>query len=179
LSHKKYKSDTIRRMLKTYIDLPFILIGDSSQEDPEIYASLVEEFPDRIRAVYIRNVSRDPNRTEAILNLAERVYQAGSALVLADDSITIAWHAVEQGLISASALTLISEDKEKDEQPPSILDKMLGEAVKHDEPGMKGPDRVKKESTENEIAKTSSQKKNQQPSAEIFETKEAKSKKIE
>ncbi len=179
LNHKKHKSDTIRRMLKTYIDLPFILIGDSSQEDPEIYASLVEEFPDRIRAVYIRNVSRDPNRTEAILNLAERVYQAGSALVLAYDSITIARHAVEQGLIPASALTLISEDKEKDEQPPSILDKMLGEAVKHDEPGMKGPDRVKKESAVNEIAKTSSQKKNQQPSAEVFETKETKSKKIE
>lgn len=177
LSHKKYKSDTIRQMLNVYTHLPFILVGDSSQEDPEIYADLVEEFPDRIRAVYIRNVSRDLKRPEAILRLADRVNQAGSVLVLADNSLSIARHAVEQGLISASALPLIREDAEKDEQPPSMLDKMLGEAVKHEETEVKGAGRAIKDDAVDDEARAGTQKMSQQPSVEMFEAKEAKSKK--
>lgn len=127
LHHRKYKTAVIRQMLRFYPHLPFILIGDSGQEDPEIYADLVDEFPRRIQTVYIRNVSRDLKRPDAIQTLAQRVLKAGSTLVLANDSLAIAEHAVQAGYISAEALPDIREDKHKDEEPPNTIEVLLGE----------------------------------------------------
>lgn len=174
LSHKTYKASTIRRMLNFYPDLPFILIGDSGQEDPEIYAELVDEFPQRIQAVYIRNVSRDLKRPEAVRELAERVLKAGSALVLANDSLSIARHAVEKGYISPSALPLIGEEKEKDEEPPSVLDKMLGEPVKHEGPTVKVSHEAVKDGGVEDTVKEAGDEKTQKPPTVVIEDKDAK-----
>jgi phosphatidate phosphatase APP1 len=45
------------RLLRRYAT-----IGDGAQHDPEIYARIVRENPDRVKAIYIRNVNRDPAR---------------------------------------------------------------------------------------------------------------------
>ena len=55
--HRGYKLGVIRRLLSTYQDLPFVLIGDSGEEDPEIYLQAVREHPGRVIAVYIRDVT--------------------------------------------------------------------------------------------------------------------------
>ena len=39
-----------------YPKLPFILIGDSGEKDPEIYRQVVREYPGRILAIYIRRI---------------------------------------------------------------------------------------------------------------------------
>jgi len=52
--HTKY--DRIVWILKTYPAQQFVLLGDDTQEDPSIYAAVVEQFPAQIRAVYIRQV---------------------------------------------------------------------------------------------------------------------------
>jgi phosphatidate phosphatase APP1 len=130
--HVKYKKNTIRQMLDFYPDLPFILIGDSGQEDPEIYADLVREYPERIEAVYIRSVKRNLERPAEIEKLAKEVMDAGSALVLADDSLAIAKHALQMGYIKAEALPDIGEEKKKDEAPPTVIEKMLGETTKEE-----------------------------------------------
>ena len=46
-----------------YDDMPFVLIGDSGQHDPEIYAGIVDRHPGRVRAVYIRDVRGARSRT--------------------------------------------------------------------------------------------------------------------
>ena len=69
---KGHKLELIRNMLALYRDLPFVLVGDSGQRDPEIYAQVVREHPGRVLAVYVRNVSRDPERVRAIEALARR-----------------------------------------------------------------------------------------------------------
>lgn len=46
----------IVRILEAYPKQRFVLLGDSSQQDPYIYASLVSHFPRRIHAVYIRDI---------------------------------------------------------------------------------------------------------------------------
>jgi phosphatidate phosphatase APP1 len=84
--------------------LPFILIGDSGQEDPEIYHRVVHDYPDRIRAVYIRNIDARPARITAIQALAEEVRHAGSTLLLCDDTLMAAHHAAEQGWIQSKAV---------------------------------------------------------------------------
>lgn len=101
---RDHKLNLIRQMLTLYKDLPFILIGDSGQKDPEIYARIVREFPGRILAVYIRNVSRVPERVRFIEALAEETARADTPLILADDSRIMAEHAARKGFIAGEGL---------------------------------------------------------------------------
>lgn len=48
----------IARVLEAYPHHKFVLLGDDTQEDPSIYASIAEHFQHRIFAVYIRQVEK-------------------------------------------------------------------------------------------------------------------------
>lgn len=115
LRTRDYKLAQIREILVTYPTLPFILVGDSGQEDPEIYGAIVREFPGRILAIYIRNVSQHPERSESIRVLAQQVSDAGSTLLLADDTLTAARHAAAHGWIAEDSLGDIGSEKRADE----------------------------------------------------------------
>ena len=52
------KFTRIVRILEGYPDQRFVLLGDSSQQDPYIYQAIVKHFPKQIHAVYIRDVHR-------------------------------------------------------------------------------------------------------------------------
>jgi phosphatidate phosphatase APP1 len=110
-----HKHDAIRELLELYPHLPFILIGDSGQEDPEIYREAVERFPQRILTIYIRNVTPEPLRATSIAALAEEVVKAGSALILADDTMAAARHAAAHGWIRTAALPAIGEERAHEE----------------------------------------------------------------
>jgi phosphatidate phosphatase APP1 len=108
---KGHKLELIRNMLRLYRELPFVLVGDSGQRDPEIYARVVRENPGRVLAVYVRNVSRDPARVRAIEALAGEVAAAGSGLLLAADSVAMAGHAAAHGLIGAAGLAEVRSER--------------------------------------------------------------------
>lgn len=111
---KGHKRDLINDMLAIYHDLPFVLIGDSGQRDPEIYSEVVRRHRDRVLAVYIRDVSRDPARVGAIETLAKEVAEAGSSLLLADDSHAMATHAAERGLIAPGVVEAVEKAQQED-----------------------------------------------------------------
>jgi phosphatidate phosphatase APP1 len=100
---KGHKRNLIRQIIDHYDGLPFVLIGDSGQRDPEIYAEIVKSAPNRVLAVYIRDVGGGSTRDQAIGRLAAELEALGSPLLLASDSGTMAEHAVRQGLIGSSA----------------------------------------------------------------------------
>jgi phosphatidate phosphatase APP1 len=108
---KDHKLALIRRMVALYHDRPFLLIGDSGQRDPEIYAQVVREHPGRVVAIYIRHVSRFPKRARAIEALAKEVVEAGSSLLLAADSFAMAAHAAEHGLIASATLAKVLAER--------------------------------------------------------------------
>ena len=54
--HFAHKLHEIDDLLTTYPRLPFVLLGDSGQEDARIYREVVRRHPGRIRAIYIRDV---------------------------------------------------------------------------------------------------------------------------
>ena len=58
----------IARIFEAYPHQLFVLLGDDSQADPEIYASIVKHFPNLVRAVYIRKVGKveSSNATQKI-----------------------------------------------------------------------------------------------------------------
>ena len=107
---KGHKVDFIHQVMTHYDELPFILIGDSGQRDPEVYAQIVHAFPDRILAVYIRDVSDDPKRDQAIGQMAADLADHGSSLLLAADTLEMARHAVKQGFIAAATLDAITSE---------------------------------------------------------------------
>ena len=116
-SHMDHKLAHIRQILETYPDLPFVLIGDSGQQDPEIYREVVLRYPDRVKAIYIRSVNPDPARIEAIDRLAQEVRGSGAQLVLVPDSECAASHAAGEGLIAAAAVADVRADKRGDQEP--------------------------------------------------------------
>ena len=55
--HGEHKLAAIETVLAFYPGFKFLLIGDNGQHDVEIYAQAVKDFPDRVAAVFIRDVS--------------------------------------------------------------------------------------------------------------------------
>lgn len=113
--HFGHKGLAIRNILQLHPTMEFILVGDTSQHDPEIYRQIVAEFPKRIRAVYIRDVTLNAERSQAVKKLAEEILAAGSTLVLAENTLAAASHAAEHGWIASEALPDIGEEKKADE----------------------------------------------------------------
>lgn len=113
--HFEHKSVAIRNIMQCYPAMEFILIGDTSQHDPEIYRQIVGEFPDRVKAIYIRDVVRSMERSASVKRLAGEVLAAGSTVVLSEDTLGAARHAATEGWISDEALPSISEEKKADE----------------------------------------------------------------
>ena len=52
----EYKIDKIKTIIKRYPKHQFILIGDSGEHDPEVYAEIYKLFPSNIQAIQIRAV---------------------------------------------------------------------------------------------------------------------------
>ena len=62
----------ITRILEAYPQQHFVLLGDDTQEDPIIYASVVKHFMPQIRCIYIRQVhAKNQLKTREILHQAE------------------------------------------------------------------------------------------------------------
>lgn len=55
-----YKEKRIEALLAAYPRLRFVLVGDSGESDPVIYAGLQRRFPDRIAGVVIRELPAKP-----------------------------------------------------------------------------------------------------------------------
>jgi phosphatidate phosphatase APP1 len=113
--HADHKSEAIRKIFELNPGIQFILIGDTSQHDPEIYRQIVAAFPNRVKAIYIRDVTRNVERSTSVKKLAEEILAAGSTLVLAEHTLDAAMHAAEQGWISRDALSEVGEEKKADE----------------------------------------------------------------
>ena len=51
------KPALIESILARYPERRFVFVGDSGEEDPEVYAALLRKYPDRILKIFIRNVT--------------------------------------------------------------------------------------------------------------------------
>jgi phosphatidate phosphatase APP1 len=69
------KLDRIARVLATFPQQRFILLGDDTQADPMIYEEVVRHHPDQIRAVYVRQVHA-PHRART-QNLLDKIRATG------------------------------------------------------------------------------------------------------
>ncbi len=105
-STHSHKAERIDEILSLHPELPFVLLGDSGQHDPEIYADAVRRHPGRFLAVYIREVRLDPG--DRRVELVADAWDHDVPFVLAGDSAEVADHAAGLGLITRSAARAVA-----------------------------------------------------------------------
>lgn len=101
--HAGHKRAAIDAVFEAWPHGRFLLIGDSGQEDPEIYAQLVDERPERVLGILIRDVS-GAARDRAVDALARTSDRAGVPFRRVADSADAARFAVAQGWLDEGAL---------------------------------------------------------------------------
>jgi phosphatidate phosphatase APP1 len=106
--HADHKASKIERLFAAYPSLPFVLIGDSGERDPEIYADLAQRHPRAVRMIYIRQADPDPARIRAVARLAARLAEQDVGMLLVADSLAAARHAADTGLIEGAAVDAVS-----------------------------------------------------------------------
>lgn len=128
-AHGVHKKLQIKHILETYPDLPFVLIGDSGQKDPEIYLDIVKEYGGRIKAIYIRDVSKD-KRDIVVQKLSQEAAEYGVEMLLVKDTEAAALHAARSGFIDTETLPEVRAEKAYDESKPSEIEVLLDEDIK-------------------------------------------------
>ncbi|WP_461150258.1 App1 family protein [Spirosoma pulveris] len=113
--HHTHKLSMIRKVLDVNPQLPFVLIGDSGQQDPEIYAQVVRENPGRILAVYIRDVTPD-QRDASVRELIRTTEASKVPMLLVADTVAAAEHAASLGLIDPDTIPEIRADRRADKE---------------------------------------------------------------
>jgi phosphatidate phosphatase APP1 len=119
-------------LMSAFPELPFVLVGDSGQQDAGLYAEAAALHPQRIKAIYIRDVDpatatdRDDRVREHIATAARH----GVPMLLAPDSQAMARHAAEVGLIPARKEAAVQAEVAKDQERPTpgaaVLEEALG-----------------------------------------------------
>lgn len=75
------KVEQISYLMETYPGREFILVGDSGELDPEVYATIREKYPDQIRDIFIRDVvnarENNPERLEGMRIVRARTIEPG------------------------------------------------------------------------------------------------------
>jgi phosphatidate phosphatase APP1 len=61
---RAHKLGVIERLLADFPHRRFMLVGDSGESDPEIYAQVARTHPERIDSIAIRDVTGEDNRAE-------------------------------------------------------------------------------------------------------------------
>jgi phosphatidate phosphatase APP1 len=120
----EHKLGRIQHLLDSHPALPFILIGDSTEHDPEIYAEAVRRNPNRVTTIYIRDVA-EKHDDAALQTLIGQVLEAGSELLLVPDTEAAARHAIRRGYVSADNLPDILEERQTDKREPDTVEKLV------------------------------------------------------
>jgi phosphatidate phosphatase APP1 len=96
-----FKSACIAELFATYPRLPFVLIGDSGERDPDIYVEAAARHPGRVRAIYIRDVGSSPARRKQLAALAGEARRLGCDMLCLRHAREALAHARRRGLAAA------------------------------------------------------------------------------
>ncbi len=106
------KFTRIVRIMQNFPKHRVILLGDSSQQDPYIYESIVTHYPKQVHAVYIRDVFQ--HNYEKVREVLTKIEASGIPCCMFKDSRDAILHSVKIGLIApADAEEKLSLPKEE------------------------------------------------------------------
>ncbi len=99
-----HKELTLRRLLRDFPTVKFVLVGDSGEADADIYYAAAQEYPERIEAIVIRNVKNNAN-ARRIAKLFAR--QPGRHFYLVRDSVEAAERLAKLRLLTAEQVETV------------------------------------------------------------------------
>ncbi len=113
-----HKLDKALHLIETFDTLPFILFGDSGQEDARLYAAAAKQYPHRVAGIFIRDV--DPgilsNHDAKVDRYVREVAEVGVPMHLIQDSVQAANIAIEHGWLNVDAKKSIVAATQRDKQ---------------------------------------------------------------
>lgn len=92
----------IVRIIEAYPGRQFVLFGDDSQEDPDIYAALVDHFKDKIFAAYIRRIHK--NKYTAVQKVIDKINSSGTHCCYFVHSAEAIEHSKRIGLVNENII---------------------------------------------------------------------------
>lgn len=93
--YRGHKYEHIIKILETYPGIRFILIGDTGEGDPRIYLSVDRQYPDRIEAIYLRDIDSRKRRKKLEKLLEE--YKPKASVCIFKSYEEAEQHAEEKG----------------------------------------------------------------------------------
>ena len=94
----QHKLTALRQLAELLPRPRLVLVGDSGQQDADIYRTFALEHPGRVAAIYIRLAADDPVRLQHLAECERSLGEAGVPFVVAADSAGMLRHAREHGL---------------------------------------------------------------------------------
>jgi phosphatidate phosphatase APP1 len=88
----------VMRIIAAFPNQRFVLFGDNSQRDPFIYASIAEKYPEKIEAIYIRNIV--PANEATTLETLNAAKEKGIKTCVFNSSLEAINHSRTIGLIA-------------------------------------------------------------------------------
>lgn len=113
MGHQAHKLERIHRLFEFYPAMRWVLIGDSGQEDPEIYREVVRQYPGRVLAIYIRDVTT-AERDRAVHAIVREARDLGVEMLLVEEKSDAAVDAAARGLISPHAVERMQRQESTD-----------------------------------------------------------------
>jgi phosphatidate phosphatase APP1 len=107
--NQNHKLGFINFLMDFYPQMDFILVGDSGQQDPEIYTQVAIQHVERILAIYILEVEQNSERADTIHRMRSRLSRMGVPMIFARTVIPLAEHAASNGWITAEALEIVRQ----------------------------------------------------------------------
>ena len=122
-----HKLERARQLINRFPQLRWVLLGDSGQADAELYAEAALEFGERIAAIYIRDVDPDTDSPfdSAVDGHLERIAGTRVPMLRAPDSLAIARHAADLGLLETGDIAMVEREVQRDEQRPKQAEAAL------------------------------------------------------
>jgi phosphatidate phosphatase APP1 len=93
-----FKAACLERIFDTYPRLPFVLIGDSGERDPDLYLDFASHHPGRVKAIYIRDVGSGPLRRRQLDAMPAEARRLGCEMLLVSHAHEALAHARQVGL---------------------------------------------------------------------------------
>jgi len=78
-----HKTEVIESLLQDFPERSFVLIGDTGEQDPEIYGAIARAYPEKVRMILLRDVTGD-TRTSARFLREMRDVPAANWLLFTD-----------------------------------------------------------------------------------------------
>lgn len=88
-SKELHKLTSLNQLIRFFPSKEFILIGDNTQHDLDIYLRMAEKFPQNIKYIIIRKVINRPADDEVVVYITKKLNEQGIILYYGNDFPTI------------------------------------------------------------------------------------------